>query len=117
MEIAELRDILLIADKAAEWREIALRPPEAVLREKAWEGMQALSLQIADFTSVLRYFRNKILPDGTLDDRASAELGRIRREVEKQKRQIQDSCAGTCGGWRKVAQCRKSWSRFVGSAL
>lgn len=94
LEIAELRDILLIADKAAEWREIALRPPEAVLREKAWEGMQALSLQIADFTAVLRYFRNKILPDGTLDDRASAELSRIRREVEKQKRLIQDSLRG-----------------------
>jgi DNA mismatch repair protein MutS2 len=94
LEIAELRDILLIADKAAEWREIALRPPEAVVREKAWEGMQALSLQIVDFTSVLRYFRNKILPDGTLDDRASAELSRIRREVEKQKRLIQDSLRG-----------------------
>ncbi|HKT50582.1 MAG TPA: endonuclease MutS2 [Candidatus Angelobacter sp.] len=94
LEIAEIRDILLIADKAAEWREIALRPPEAVLREKAWEGMQALSLQIADFTAVLRYFRNKILPDGTLDDRASAELSRIRREVEKQKRLIQDSLRG-----------------------
>jgi DNA mismatch repair protein MutS2 len=94
LEIVELRDILLIADKAAEWREIALRPPEAVIREKAWEGMQALSLQIADFTAVLRYFRNKILPDGTLDDRASAELSRIRREVEKQKRLIQDSLRG-----------------------
>ena len=94
LEIAEIRDILLIADKAAEWREIALRPPEAVLREKAWEGMQALSLQIADFTAVLRYFRNKILPDGTLDDRASSELSRIRREVEKQKRLIQDSLRG-----------------------
>jgi DNA mismatch repair protein MutS2 len=94
LEIAELRDILLISDKAAEWREIAARPPEAVLREKAWQGMQALSLQIADFTSVLRYFRNKILPDGTLDDRASSELSRIRREVEKQKRQIQDSLRG-----------------------
>ncbi|HWG88344.1 MAG TPA: hypothetical protein VN679_11240, partial [Candidatus Acidoferrales bacterium] len=94
LEIAQIRDILLIADKAAEWREIALRPPEAVLREKAWEGMQALSLQIADFTAVLRYFRNKILPDGTLDDRASSELSRIRREVEKQKRLIQDSLRG-----------------------
>lgn len=94
LEIAEIRDILVVADKAAEWREIALRPPEAVVREKAWQGMQALSLQIADFTAVLRYFRNKILPDGTLDDRASSELGRIRREVEKQKRVIQDSLRG-----------------------
>ena len=94
LEINEIRDILLVVDKAAEWREIALRPPEAVLREKAWERMQALSLQIADFTAVLRYFRNKILPDGTLDDRASPELSRIRREVEKQKRLIQDSLRG-----------------------
>lgn len=94
LEINDIRDILLVVDKAAEWREIALRPPEAVLREKAWEGIQALSLQIADFTAVLRYFRNKILPDGTLDDRASPELSRIRREVEKQKRLIQDSLRG-----------------------
>ena len=39
----------------------------------------------------MRYFRNKILPDGTLDDRASPELARIRREIEKQKRTIQES--------------------------
>jgi DNA mismatch repair protein MutS2 len=94
LEIQELRDILLVADKAAEWREIALHPPDAVGREKAWEGMQALSGQIADFTSLLRYFRNKILPDGTLDDRASPDLSRIRREVDKQKRLIQDSLRG-----------------------
>ena len=46
---------------------------------------------LADFTALLRYFRNKILPDGTLDDRASPELARIRREIEKQKRAIQES--------------------------
>ncbi|HSM85459.1 MAG TPA: endonuclease MutS2 [Candidatus Limnocylindrales bacterium] len=94
LEINEIRDILAVADKAAEWREMALHPPEAVLRENAWEGMRELALQVADFTPLLRYFRNKILPDGTLDDRASPELGRIRREVEKQKRLIQDSLRG-----------------------
>jgi DNA mismatch repair protein MutS2 len=94
LEVSEIRDILLLADKAAEWREIALHPPEAVLRERAWEGMLAVSQEVSDFTPLLRYFRNKILPDGTLDDRASPELGRIRREVEKQKRLIQDSLRG-----------------------
>ncbi|MGB0037686.1 MAG: Smr/MutS family protein, partial [Terriglobales bacterium] len=49
----------------------------------------------------LRAFRNKILPDGTLDDRASPELGRIRREIEKQKRQIQESLRGHL---RKLAE-------------
>jgi DNA mismatch repair protein MutS2 len=94
LEIAELRDILLVVDKAAEWREIALHPPDAVLKDNGWQGMGQLSQQIADFTPLLRYFRNKILPDGTLDDRASPELTRIRREVEKQKRLIQDSLRG-----------------------
>ena len=92
LEIDQLRDILLVADKAAEWREIALHPPAAVKAE--WDGMLELALQIADFTELLRFFRNKILPDGTLDDRASPELARIRREVEKQKRLIQESLRG-----------------------
>src|SRR5215471_14262951 len=92
LEISELRDIILLADKAAEWREIALHPPDSVKAE--WSGMTELALHIADFTDLLRFFRNKILPDGTLDDRASPELGRIRREVEKQKRLIQESLRG-----------------------
>jgi DNA mismatch repair protein MutS2 len=92
LEIAEIRDILLVIDKAAEWREIAAHPPEAVKHE--WRAMSDLSLAIADFTPLLRSFRNKILPDGTLDDRASPELTRIRREVEKQKRLIQESLRG-----------------------
>jgi DNA mismatch repair protein MutS2 len=92
LETHELRDILLLIDKAAEWREIALHPPESVKHE--WSGMEELAQRIADFTPLLRFFRNKILPDGTLDDRASPELGRIRREVEKQKRLIQESLRG-----------------------
>jgi len=94
LELEEIRDILLVADKAAEWREMALHPPDAVLKENGWQGMQALALQIPDFADMLRYFRNKIMPDGTLDDRASAELSRIRREVERQKRAIQESLRG-----------------------
>src|SRR6476659_5026474 len=56
--------------------------------------MLALTQQIADFTLPMRHFRNKIQPDGTLDDRASPELSRIRREVERQKRTIQESLRG-----------------------
>src|SRR3954470_18538273 len=60
----------------------------------AWTAVAALSTDIQDFAEFLRYFRNKILPDGTLDDRASAELSRIRREIEKQRRLIQESLRG-----------------------
>jgi DNA mismatch repair protein MutS2 len=92
LEIDQIRDLVLLVDKAAEWREIAVHPPDAV--REHWRSMLELSEQIADFTLLLRHFRNKIQPDGTLDDRASAELTRIRRDVEKQKRLIQESLRG-----------------------
>src|SRR5271167_2416468 len=89
LELTEIRDVLLLADRAAEWREISLHPPLAT--EGTWQAVGELSQSIADFTPLLRYFRNKILPDGTLDDRASPELARIRRDIERQKRSIQES--------------------------
>jgi DNA mismatch repair protein MutS2 len=88
-ETTEIRDVVLVADRAAEWREIVQQPPAAMRSE--WTSVAALSAGIQDFTEFLRSFRNKILPDGTLDDRASPELSRIRREIEKQKRLIQES--------------------------
>ena len=92
LETAEIRDVVLVVDRAAEWREIAFQPPAAMRSE--WRRVRALSEGVADFTGFLRSFRNKIQPDGTLDDRASPELARIRREVEKQRRAIQESLRG-----------------------
>src|SRR5499427_9198352 len=92
LEIGQIRDLVLLVDKASEWRELALHPADAV--RDHWRGMLELAQQIADFTLLLRFFRNKIQPDGTLDDRASPELARIRRDVEKQKRLIQESLRG-----------------------
>src|SRR5579871_5886605 len=92
LEIAEIRDLLLVADRAAEWREIALHPAASLAGK--WDAIAELSQTIADFAPLLRHFQNKILPDGTLDDRASPELARIRREIERQKRAIQESLRG-----------------------
>jgi DNA mismatch repair protein MutS2 len=99
LETTEIRDVVLVADRGAEWREIVRQPPAAMRSE--WTAVAALSAGIQDFTGFLRAFRNKILPDGTLDDRASPELSRIRREIEKQKRQIQESLRGYL---RKLAE-------------
>jgi DNA mismatch repair protein MutS2 len=99
LETIEIRDIVLIADRASEWREIVYQPPAAMRSD--WTAVVALSAGIQDFTNFLRHFRGKILPDGTLDDHASPELSRIRREIEKQKRQIQESLRGYL---RKLAE-------------
>jgi DNA mismatch repair protein MutS2 len=92
LETTDIRDVVLVVDRVAEWREIALSPPAAMKLE--WKTVAQLSSGITDFTEFLRAFRNKILPDGTLDDKASPELARIRREIEKQRRSIQDSLRG-----------------------
>src|SRR6266849_816847 len=92
LETEEIRDIILVVDRAAEWHEIALRPPAAIKKE--FRTVAALSGRVADFTEFLRNFRNKILPDGTLEDRASPQLAAIRREIEKQRRTIQESLRG-----------------------
>ncbi len=99
LETTEIRDVVLVPDRASEWREIVRQPPAAMRSE--WAAINALSAGIQDFTVFLRAFHNKILPDGSLDDRASPELSRVRREIEKQKRQIQESLRGYL---RKLAE-------------
>jgi DNA mismatch repair protein MutS2 len=91
LETTEIRDVVLVVDRAAEWREIVKSPPAAM---KEWVAVPRLSAAIPDFSEFLRAFRNKIQPDGTLEDRASPELARIRRDIDKQKRSIQDSLRG-----------------------
>jgi DNA mismatch repair protein MutS2 len=92
LETTEIRDVILVVERASEWREISLSPPAAMRVE--WRAVTQLSAGIVNFADFLRGFRNKILPDGTLDDKASPELARIRREMEKQRRQIQESLRG-----------------------
>src|SRR5713101_7429111 len=67
-ETTEIRDIVLLVDRAAERREIVKQPSAAMRSE--WAVVAALSAGIQDFTEFLRSFRHKILPDGTLDDLA-----------------------------------------------
>jgi DNA mismatch repair protein MutS2 len=92
LETTEIRDVITAVDRAAEWREIAFNPPQGMKGD--WAAVRQLSSGIADFTQFLRSFSNKILPDLTLDDRASPELANIRREIEKQRRSIQQSLQG-----------------------
>ena len=89
LETTELRDAILVVDRAAEWHETAAHPPQAM--RESWPAIEELSSAIEDFTPLLHYFANKLSPDGTLDDNASAALASIRREIEKQRRSIQNS--------------------------
>ena len=47
--------------------------------------------QSANSAQLLRDLEGKILPDGSVADHASVALGRLRRDIERQKKAIQDS--------------------------
>ncbi|MDE3198889.1 MAG: endonuclease MutS2, partial [Acidobacteriota bacterium] len=53
--------------------------------------LAARAAGIGDFRGVLKEVEGRIQPDGTVLDSASPHLHRIRREIEKQKKAIQDS--------------------------
>jgi DNA mismatch repair protein MutS2 len=46
---------------------------------------------IGDFRALLREIDGKILPDGSVADNASVALARLRRDIERQKKSIQES--------------------------
>ena len=112
LDPAELREVILLVDRAAEWREAAAHPPQAMRppaggpsvglfpsgssrdADSPWPAVEQLSSTIQDFTPLLRYFAHKLAPDGSLDDHASPALAGIRREIESQRRRIQESLRG-----------------------
>jgi DNA mismatch repair protein MutS2 len=91
LEAEELRDLLNLADDISGWVSLLRLPPER-LQDRIRE-LKALSapLLTSDLRPLVDSLRTKILPDGTLTDDASPELRRIRREMERQQRAIEDS--------------------------
>ncbi|MGH9532574.1 MAG: endonuclease MutS2 [Terriglobales bacterium] len=89
LETAAIQEVLNLLDRASQWREVCLHPPSALAAPL--KELNELTRAISDFSELLRFFHGKILADGTLDDRASPDLARLRRGVEKQKRHIQQS--------------------------
>ena len=58
---------------------------------ESFPRLAALVEPLAEFRPLLHDLAGKILPNGDLDDHASAALRRIRREIEQQRRAIQAS--------------------------
>ncbi len=90
LEALEIRRILGLAECVVAWRLLMAAPPEGV---EAWPELQSLSepLMHSDPAGLVRSLQGRIEPDGSLNDSASPELRRLRREMERQQRQIEDT--------------------------
>jgi DNA mismatch repair protein MutS2 len=85
LESTQILDLTRLLEQAGETR--------AVLNVAAakFPRLGARAVNIFDPRSMLRDLSGKILPDGTLADDASVALHRLRRDIERQQKQIQIS--------------------------
>src|SRR5581483_1202381 len=91
LESEELRATIALAEEITAWTELMRTPPQNTqdkLPELTERSRELLGTRLGILTEGLR---EKILPDGTLADDASPELRRIRREMERQQRAIEES--------------------------
>jgi DNA mismatch repair protein MutS2 len=91
LEADQIRSIANLAEGIAAWVDVLHTPPsglEARLPHLRALFNETLSLPLKPLVDSLR---GKFLPDGTLADDASAELRRIRREMDTQHRAIESS--------------------------
>ncbi|MGC2403917.1 MAG: Smr/MutS family protein [Acidobacteriaceae bacterium] len=95
LEPEEIRDLLFLVDNIAGWQAIIAQPPEALAGLIA--GLTALSELPpgARLSELARSLRSRLNPDGSLSDDASADLRRIRREIERQQKVIEDGLRST----------------------
>ncbi len=90
LEATELQAIARLAHDIAAWQSLLREPPARVVGRLP--GLSALSANVSGSLRVLaESIERKIQPDGSLADDASPELGRIRREQDRQRRVIEES--------------------------
>ncbi|MSO20815.1 MAG: endonuclease MutS2 [Acidobacteria bacterium] len=85
LEIPQIISLLRLLEVA-----VAIRAALVQARRK-FPLLASVGDRIGDFEPLVRQWSGKLLPSGDLDDRASAQLARIRQEIDKQRRLILSS--------------------------
>jgi DNA mismatch repair protein MutS2 len=91
LESEELRAVIALAEEITTWTEVMRTPPENTRDRLPELTALARPLLATSLHPLTESLRTKLLPDGTLTDDASPELRRIRREIERQQRSIEES--------------------------
>jgi DNA mismatch repair protein MutS2 len=95
LEAEEIRDLLALVDDVTAWQAVMQAPPDAVKDEIPSLAALSAPLLASNLRSLAESLRGRMLPDGSLADNASPNLNRIRREIERQQRQIEQSLRQT----------------------
>jgi DNA mismatch repair protein MutS2 len=96
LEASEIRNIVGIVECVVAWRSLMASAQQDATSPALQELSAPLFLssqhteQQTDLAALVRALQGRIEPDGSLNDSASPELRRLRREMERQQRQIED---------------------------
>lgn len=85
LDSLEIYSLIALLERASEIRGALLPAAEAYPR------LSERAARIGEFRPLLRELAGKILPDGAVADDASVALARIRRDIERQRKQIEES--------------------------
>ncbi len=91
LEPEELRALLALIDDITAWQAAVEEPPEDAAERIPHLIASSATLHGSTLPQLLRSLRVRLNPDGTLTDDASPELRRIRRDMERQQKLIEDS--------------------------
>jgi DNA mismatch repair protein MutS2 len=90
LEANELQAVARLANDVASWQSLLQSLPARLVGKLP--GLSGLSAALTtSLRSLAESIERTIQPDGSLADNASPELGRIRRDQERQQRQIEES--------------------------
>jgi len=95
LEAEEIRDVLSLVDDVSAWAALMETPPDALKGEIPELAALSAALLHSNLRPLVESLRGRMLPDGSLADNASQNLNRIRREIERQQRQIEQSLRQT----------------------
>ncbi len=85
LEAQELFDVITLLERAADAKTILHTVADRFPR------LGARGAAIGEFQNLLRAIQGKILPDGSVADDASVALSRLRRDIDRQKKNINES--------------------------
>ena len=91
LETKELLQLLALGDDVVAWHQAMQEPPEQLALSIPSLRTMTEPLRGNQLAPLIRSLRSRLNPDGTLNDDASSDLKRIRREIERQQRTIESS--------------------------
>ncbi len=91
LEADEIRRIVALSEDISAWAALMSTPPNDLVDAIPQLRVLAGDLLTLPLQPLVESLRSRILPDGSLADDASPELRRIRREMDRQQRAIEES--------------------------